>query len=357
MDTAHFLRISPRTKKKRYADFVPAREASPLIKDIARQILRYLRKTPWGASKERLCNETGVSAPSIQRALTWLRDHCDSPLDFDRSESRWILRDPHFTLPLSDPEPDDLNAVLFAEALLGSIADEDITARLRRLAEQMDSEIRESPQSADSIRHDAVIATITTASHEDPKVLNTLLKSVGKHSIRIRYRSPWSEKADSKTHLLEAWQLRVHDGSIYMRAWSPEHQQARSYRVAQIEEAEPVQTGSRQPLPPQSLIWGPRTLAFGIDHDRPDTAIIQIRSPTARWVQQNIWHSTQKDRWIEDKKVLERTLPYHSCRELARRLLSLGKDLIAVHPPALKDELRSHLKALQAQLAEPPLQP
>jgi predicted DNA-binding transcriptional regulator YafY len=332
------------------------REASPLVKDTARRILRYLRAHPWGASKDSLCEETQVSPPSIQRALTWLRDECDSPVEFDRAEGRWILRDSHFSLPLSDPEPEDLNAVLFAEALLGPIADEEITARLRRLAEQMDGEIRDAGGATKAARPGALVATVTTGTRTDPQVLTTLLANVGKGVVRVRYRSPWTADGSSKLHELEPWQLRIHDGGLYLRAWSRSHGQARSFRVAQIERADAVpgaetEAGeARQPLPPPAEIWGHGDPAFGIDHDRPGTARIVVRAPTARWVHQNIWDPGQRDRWIEDMQLLERVLDYRSCRELARRLLSLGDDVMEVEPTELREEMLSHLRGLLSQL-------
>ena len=139
------------------ADHAP----SALVKEAARSILRYLREHPRGATKDELGAIGGVSRPSVQRALRWLREECDSPVDFDRGENRWVLLDPHFSLPLSDPEPEDLAAVLLAQSLLGPIADDEITARIRRLAEQMDGEIRNRRPDADRARPHAMTATVT----------------------------------------------------------------------------------------------------------------------------------------------------------------------------------------------------
>ena len=65
---------------------------SELVKDTARVLLRHLREQG-GATKEELAKVADVSYPSIQRALTWLRDYCDSPVEFDRAAGRWVLRD------------------------------------------------------------------------------------------------------------------------------------------------------------------------------------------------------------------------------------------------------------------------
>ncbi|EDM74839.1 hypothetical protein PPSIR1_31058 [Plesiocystis pacifica SIR-1] len=325
---------------------------SELVKDTARVLLRHLRDNPGGASKEDLARVAKVSHPSIQRALTWLRDACDSPVEFDRGAGRWVLRDLHFTLPLTDPEPGDLSAVMFAEALLAPFADEEITARLRRLAEQMDAEIRDRGQPPPAgARPGSLVATLTTGSRTDPSVLAVLFGGVGKQVVQIRYASPWNPSGGARIHDVEPWQLRLHDGAMYMRAFSRTHGEARSFRVAQIEAAAPIEgLTPREPMPALAKIWGDHDPAFGIDEDRPSTAVLRIRAPVARWVHHNIWDPGQVDRWIEDGQLLERRMAYRSCRELARRLLSLGDALVHVEPEALRQTVIDHARALTDHL-------
>lgn len=325
---------------------------SELVKETARKLLRHLREHG-GASKDELAQVAEVSHPSIQRALTWLRDHCDSPVEFDRSIGQWVLRDPHFTLPLTDPDAQDLSAVLFAEALLAPLADEEITVRLRRLAEQMDAEIRERGGAPSSgARPGSLIATMTTGSRADPHVLAVLFQAMGKQVVQMRYASPWSRDGGARVHDIEPWQLRLHDGNMYLRAFSRTHKEARSFRVAQIAGAEIIAGLSpREPMPPLDKIWGDHDPAFGIDEDRPGTAVLRIRAPEARWVHHNVWDPGQEDRWIEAGELLERRVAYRSCRELARRLLSLGGALEHIEPAELREAVLAHARALSETLA------
>lgn len=325
-------------------------EVSQLVKETARSILLHLRAKPGGASKAELGASASVSAPSIQRALTWLRDECDSPLSFDRGAGKWQLNDPHFSLPLSDPEAEDLAAVMFAEALLAPVADAEITQRVRRLAEQMDAEIRtrtDAAPDAPGTRPGSLVATLTTASTTDPKVLATLLSAVSRHAVEIAYSSPWSPEPIGRRYRVEPWQLRMHDGSVYMRAWSRDHREARVFAIAHIDEARVLEGDPIQaPVPAPAQIWGNTDPAFGIDTDRPDTATFRVRGPVARWVHRQSWDPAQDDSWIEARELLERRLPYRSCRELARRLLSLGAAIESISPEALRTEVQDHAKAL-----------
>jgi predicted DNA-binding transcriptional regulator YafY len=324
---------------------------SELVKETARVLLRHLREHG-GASKEELAKVADVSYPSIQRALTWLRDHCDSPVEFDRTESRWVLRDPHFTLPLTDPDAQDLSAVLFAEALLAPLADEEITARLRRLAEQMDAEIRERGRApTDAARPGTLVATLTTGSRTDPGILSVLFGAVAKQVVQIRYASPWSRDGSSRVHDVEPWQLRLHDGNMYLRAYSRTHREPRSFRVSQIEGAEAVEgLMPRESVPPPDKIWGDHDPAFGIDEDRPGVAVLRVRGAAARWVHHNVWDPGQQDTWIEDGELLERRMAYRSCRELARRLLSLGEAVEWIEPAELREAVCEHARILAERL-------
>ncbi|MCA9683184.1 MAG: WYL domain-containing protein, partial [Myxococcales bacterium] len=142
---------------------------------------------------------------------------------------------------------------------------------------------------------------------------------------------------------------RLHDGNMYLRAWSRTHREARSFRVAQIEGAEVIEgLIPIEAVPPPERIWGDHDPAFGIDEDRPGTAVLHIRAPMARWVHHNVWDPGQEDRWVEDGQLLERRVSYRSCRELARRLLSLGDALVAIEPRELRDTVLSHARAMLA---------
>lgn len=331
-------------------------DASALVKESARGILRCLRESREGLSKDALVSQLGVSKPSLQRALTWLRDVADSPVEFDRGAGRWLLRDQDFSLPLSEPQAEDLAAVMFAEALLAPLAEGEITRRVRRLAEQMDAEIRERTSAAPDApgtRPGALVATVSTASNTAPEVLSCLLTAVARSVVSIEYESPWAETPSSRTYQIEPWQLRLHDGRIYLRAFSREHEQARSFACAHIRSASGDSATPSQRVPAPAEIWGDADPAFGIDHDRPDVAVLRVRGAIARWLHGLTWHPAQRDQWIEPRELLERRLPYLSCRELARRILSLGDAVESIEPAALRAAVLAHASALAQRSLEP----
>src|SRR5690606_13806874 len=105
--------------------------------DVGVQILALLRAQPEGLSKAALAQACGVSHPTIQRALSWLRQEHDAPLRC--VNRRWVLMDPAFALPLLAPERGDVSVMLLAAALLSAFGDRALQERLDRLVEQMDA--------------------------------------------------------------------------------------------------------------------------------------------------------------------------------------------------------------------------
>lgn len=322
-------------------------DSSRTVQETARVILRHLRDNPEGSSKEALATRAGVAGVTVQRALKYMREEWDAPLDFVHGSKLWRLLDTSFTLPLTDPEPEDLAAVVFAAALLAPVADAELNARVKRLVEQMDAAVEEGASKSDApgkVRPRSVTATVTTGTRVDSRLVGRLLQAVGTAVVRVEYDSPWS--GSRKTHDIEPWQVRVHDGQMYLRAYSRTTGDARVFRVAQIVHARVLPgQAPREPMPTKGSLWGSADPGYGIDTDRPGVATLRVRGGVARWIANMVWDPGQEDRWIEPAELLERKVPYHSCRELARRLLSIVDGLESIEPAELREEVVSDARA------------
>lgn len=339
------------------------RPASPTVHRAAQVILRWLRANPEGGTKAMLSeaaaeasrspNAERISMVTVQRALIWLRDQQDAPIVFERPSMHWRLTDPSFSLPLFDPVPRDLQAVLFASSLLEPVADPDLAARLRRLVEEMDQRVRDSGTPL-VLRSGTVTATISQGQPVDPEVLEVLLAAIGRGVVSFEYASPWSRgPADPpRVYDVEPWQLRIHDNRVYLRGYTRNRNAPRSFRVALMSQIRRHPTlRPSATVPPADQLWDDGDPAFGIDHDRPDVGVVVLEGPVARWAALERWHDEQVDRWLDPQQRLERTVPYASCREFARRLMSVADGLTSIEPPALRQQVAS-LAASAAALTE-----
>lgn len=291
-------------------------------------------------TKRELAAEIGqTSVPTVLRALHALRDHWGGGVTLEHN--RWVMQE-RVALPLLAPEDNDVIAVLLAAAIVHPLADEDLRGRLQALAEQLDDRRHELRAGA-RFPATAISASLTLGSRLHEQTMRTLLRTLRKGVVRMRYTSPWNNA--TVEHHVEPWELRVHDGTVYLRAWCREQREARTFRVTHIgADLEVLDDVPREPLPPSDQTWASGNPAFGIDEDRPDTAIVRVRGAVARWLYPVVWSPAQRDVWIEPGELLERAVPYQSCREMARRVLSIIDAVESIEPAELRDEVNAAIE-------------
>jgi predicted DNA-binding transcriptional regulator YafY len=305
-----------------------------------------------GATKREIVAAIGereqTSDVSVQRALTELRLEHDARIEYEGVGRRWRLVAP-LHLPFTAPDREDLVAVLVAQAILEPIADDALRERIGKLVEELDDRVR-ARESSDALpTASSVSATLTLGTRVDAQVLRTLLTTCRRRVLRIAYASPWRNEAAPREYTIEPWAVRVHDGAAYLRAYGREAGAPRTFRVADIERVEVLEQTSAggKPLarvPPTAAVWVDGEPAFGIDRDRPGEAIVRLEGSVARWVSKVWWHPAQRDTW-GDGGVLERRLAYRSCRELARRIVSVIDGVVGMEPAELRDEVGRLLRA------------
>lgn len=287
-----------------------------------------------GMTKRELVAAIGnTSLPTVQRAFDELRDRWGATLT--NSAGRWRLKE-RMPLPLLAPEANDVLAVMVAAASIDPLLDDQLRARLVALIEQLDDRRREV-NAGGRVPTRAIRASLTLGTRIGEDVMRVLLEAARRGVVRIRYHSPWSNAIVD--HVVEPWELQIHDGTVYLRAWCRRSSGPRTFRLAQVREVERLAEEPEHEPPPSEHAWAAGNPAYGIDEDRPATAVVLVGGAVARWLFPVMWSPAQRDRWIEPDELLERVVPYRSCREMARRVLSILDAVISIEPPALREEV------------------
>lgn len=313
---------------------LPRRELVLLVK-------QHLERAPAGLTKHDLLTAIGpsnTSLASIQRALDDLRTHHDADLHYDPQTHLWRLASP-LHLPLEDPDALDVTAGLVAQTIAASLGDLELAERLMTLVEDLDGRARARNPTTELPSRKAMSCALTLGTQIDPAIFRTLIPACRRKTLRITYVSPWQSPSEPVTsQLIEPWALRITGGGVYLRAWSHKSQRSTTYRLAHIETAE-IDPALPTEIPPADL-WDDANPAFGIDDDRPGIAVVVLRGGVARHAAKSIWVPGQKDHWLEDKQLLQRTFAYRSCRELAPYLVQYIKGMVSVSPRELYDEVK-----------------
>ena len=291
---------------------------------------------------------TKTSAPTVQRALDELRETYGGCIVCFGKVKRWRLDAP-LAMPLEAPDQHDQLALHFAKAIIDSMADVALRERIGRLFEDVDERVRQRVPGSELPTRKAMTATLTLGTRMDPDIFRRLATACRRKTVRIRHASPWRPTA-AKWKAIEPWAMHMQDGAVYLRGWAIGPRAPGIFRLADIsalEELDDTATRTRHPVPAD--VWAEEREAYGMDHDRPGVAVIRLRGAVARWVSTIVWHPSERDVWLEEGELLERTIPYRSCRELARRLVSVIDGIESIEPRALFDEvvgLCEHAKRL-----------
>ncbi|MBL9020581.1 MAG: WYL domain-containing protein [Myxococcales bacterium] len=296
------------------------------------------------ATRTQVAGVAKVSKQTAKRALNWLRD-VGAPLRYIDRFRGWELTDKSFALPLAEPCHEDLEAALTAAGLLRELGLHQAADRARALFHELARRITGSKKSP--FRVDALRVTQSSAILRRPEWVLQLLRACRRAVVRISYRSPYG--AETVEHIVEPWQLWLHNGRLYLAGYSRTRRARRTFALAHVQRMEPVANATpTKQVPPE--IWPEQHGGYGVDEDRPGRALLRFRGPAARATAAIRWHSSQVDRWIAQDEVLERTIAYRSCRELARLLAGLADGLDIVEPDELRMELIGLLDRAAARL-------
>ena len=321
------------------------------LSEVKADLLRLFKSRSEGFQKAELVIRVGdTSGPTVQRALKQLE--ADNVIERCRSTNVWTLLDATYNVSLDVPEPEDLLAVITARALLEPFSDAETLSRIERVAEQLDDKLRKqsTPAASPGMARDAIAATMTNTSKVDPKTLQTILQATRRGVVCIEYYKPRQDMVTRRT--IEPWQVRMHDGLYYVRAFDWDANAPRTFQVAHIRSVTRVRIRDRKAtLPRPGEIWGDTDPRYGIDHDRPDTAVVVVRAPLSRWIAAIDWGPHQEDVWLDGGR-LQRTVAYRSCREFARKLLSVLDAVEMVEPAALREEIERAVDAWTGRKAE-----
>ncbi|MDC3953570.1 helix-turn-helix transcriptional regulator [Polyangium jinanense] len=309
-----------------------ARSGGSRVEDVAKKVLRLLQREE-SVPIQQMQRGAGASEKTIKRAIEWLRDR-GAEVPYVAALRGYQLVDRTFSLPLTDPSNEDLQAILTAAGLLQEVGQGECATRawalFRGLAERV-GDGKKTP-----IRGDALRVTQRSAMLREPRWVLELLRAVRREVVSIEYRSPWANEL--KLHRIEPWQVWLHDGVFYVRGYSQLRKAPRTFRLANVTKLTRLSSEKPTAAVPADP-WSEGDPRYGIDEDRPGVAIVRFRGPVARWISEIRWHPEQKDAWVAPDEVLERCVPYRSVREFARHLLGVIDGLDAVEPPALRERL------------------
>jgi hypothetical protein len=166
-----------------------------------------------------------------------------------------------------------------------------------------------------------------TAEHHD-MVARLVEATLNHRKAAIRYHSFSSRR--TKDYEIEPYRLAYGQGGLYLFAYVPEYGQMRTFAIERIK----TLSLSEERFDPGREISGVFDHSIGIHQGEPQRIEIEFASSVAPYIQERLWHPSQKMASASDGSVL---LTLNVCADWALEswILSFGPSARVLHPLAL----------------------
>ncbi|MCA9473534.1 MAG: WYL domain-containing protein, partial [Nitrospira sp.] len=176
----------------------------------------------------------------------------------------------------------------------------------------------------------------------------TLTKATAKlHTIQMRYFS--AARNQTTRREVSPYRLWYTNGALYLIGYCHFRKDVRMFAVERIKSVTLTDHPFQMPL--DFDIEDYVKDAIGIMRGQPITVELRFNKPTAAWVKDRTWHSTQTLTPLKNGE-LNMTLTVADNRELVGWILSFGSGVRVMKPAALRQAIRQEAKAIADQPEE-----
>ena len=309
------------------------------------------RRTP--ITRHLLMEQLECSQATLYRLIADLRDHLGAPIEQD-PDGLGFYYESHGLKPFELPgiwlSPEELQALLSAREVLASVQPGLLENELETLQNRISNLL--ATKGVDTEKLGSRIRIIHQAGRlVDSEVFrNALAGLVGSKQIQINYHSRGQDQHTER--VISAQRLTSYRHNWYLDAWCHLRQGLRSFALERCRELvlleEPAKVIEVTELN-QHL-----ASAYGIFSGPAEhRATLRFSTTMARWVADELWHSRQETRWLEDGRY-ELIIPFGRTEELIMDILRFGGEVDVVEPDFLRQAvITSHQAALERLTARP----
>lgn len=243
-----------------------------------------------------LSREIEVGRKPILRDISFMRDECNLPIDYDAAKQGYFYTEPVDQLPLLRLGKRDLMALFLAKKALEPMRGTRLAAVLaesfEKIASMCSGEIAFQWRELDHF----FSVHAAGAVEADLNLFSDLCEAVQEQrELEFDYRKPSASKSDRR--LVQPWILRQVHQAWYLTGFDLNRKKVRTFALHRIREQQVQKTKFKRPR--DSEIEEHFKESFGVwtyDGDEAESSLVKIRFSgyAAEIVPERIWHPTQK---------------------------------------------------------------
>lgn len=294
------------------------------------------RRTP--IARQDLMERLGCSQATLYRLIAELRDYLGAPIEQD-AENRGFYYDraldQQFELPGIWISPQELQALLTAQQVLGEVQPGLLETELKALQGRIASLLAEKGVDMGG-GQDRIHVQQTLGRSVPARMFQDVLQALlNRRRLFIHYHGRRSDEFTERqispqrlTHYRNAW---------YLDAWCHLREGLRSFALERIRDQKVLEDDARELSAEDLATHFDRS--YGIFSGQPEhTAELVFSAEMARWVADENWHPDQQGEWLEDGRYRLR-VPFSSSRELTMDILRYGPEVEVEAPDFLRRQV------------------
>jgi len=292
----------------------------------------------------RLAELCQCSRSTAMRTIDRLRYEFGVPIDYDESQRGYYLKNRNYSFTSLPAGRDELVALILLSELLTLIDDPALQVAVDGLWARVTNGRADLDYDLEQIRARFSSDSTSVAKLADVDLVRLIGLCHRGQAVSLTYRSPWRHEED-KEYQGVFHRFHFSDGILYalFEELRGRHVVMNVSFMKEIRELDPLTIA-----PPGQLAasgshhW---LEGFGVwSGAKPETIEIVVKAPASRYYAAQTWHPDQEDEW--DGDTLVRRFPGIPSPELNRRILSLGRFVVAVKPESILTELKADVEVL-----------
>jgi predicted DNA-binding transcriptional regulator YafY len=268
------------------------------------------------------------------------------PLLTDRvnGHTRWKLLDGFRRLPALGFAPSELMALVFSRDLLRPLQGTHIHAALDSALSKASAAL--PPSGLDFVRQMREFLSVRFGPHKTYRTHRDIIDRISRaiaerRTVQMRYLSASSRKTGRRE--VDPYHLWYAAGGLYLIGYCHRRRDVRMFAVERIRSL--MATNHPYQLPLGFDVEGYVQDALVVMRGKQIQVELLFDRATAAWARDRVWHPSQQLTSPRDGR-LRMTLQVADTRELVGWILSFGRGVRVIHPPALQDEIRREAQAV-----------
>ncbi|SNB45457.1 YafY family protein [Geobacter sp. DSM 9736] len=282
-----------------------------------------------------LAQQFEVVTKTAQRAIDYMRDQLNAPLQYNSTRKGYFYTDNTFVLPASEPTQEEMLAILLAQNILANSAQGVISQQIKSFGRKLFGKNGLFGVTEKRFR-EAFSSSWNEYAPAQGQVFKTVMKAlIENRLLTFIYTSPRDQQPKERT--VEPHHLQHYMGSWGVIAFCHLRGEWRSFMLSRMRDVE-MKSDTFVPKP-RSQWKNQMEGGFGIFQGGQLILVRLHFNPfRAPWIREQIWHKDQQIEELNDGSLIL-SFPVCQFHEVKMRILQYGGDVVVLEPEKLKQEV------------------